>query len=383
MRKFKKTLYCLLSAVVLTGCASSSNQLLKERENQPDNVFGTEEESTVAQINGVPADYISDGEPSFPSDTLSIPALHTLALSDTTFCSIFLSGSNAIIVGTGTNDQDAQTIVSYLDSLSVKECVILLPDLAASEAGGISALLSLMEDRIATVILPIVSTDEFTANVFDDVAALYPIHMPTECKTYQCFGYDLTFFYPYGTTPATSDSGFAIQIATDTVKTLLLSGTDTDMLNTFISNKKLSADIVINYSSAFSATVYSELGGRYAYSPFINDSVLEVRSQYQFASQFQKADYSLSCPDTDGTCVYLLGSTISVRTHVGSDSSYTLLQTQEETTLSDDATVFWDGVYYHKSAGCININTDALLREITLKTAEDNGYDICPNCWKN
>ena len=65
MRKFKKTLYCLLSAVVLTGCASSSNQLLKERENQPDNVFGTEEESTVAQINGVPADYISNGEPSF------------------------------------------------------------------------------------------------------------------------------------------------------------------------------------------------------------------------------------------------------------------------------------------------------------------------------
>ena len=56
---------------------------------------------------------------------------------------------------------------------------------------------------------------------------------------------------------------------------------------------------------------------------------------------------------------------------------------EDETTLSDDATVFWDGVYYHKSAGCININTDALLREITLKTAEDNGYDICPNCWKN
>lgn len=387
MRKFRRTLYCLLSTVVLTGCASSSNQLLKERENQPDNVFdnvfGTEEESTVAQINGVPADYISDGEPSFPSSTLSIPALHTLALSDTTFCSIFLSGSNAILVGTGTNDQDAQTIVSYLDSLSVKECVILLPDLAASEAGGISALLSLMEDRIATVILPIVSTDEFTAIVFDDVAARYLIHMPTEGETYQCFGYDLTFFYPYGANPATSDSGFAIQIATDTVKTLLLSGTDTDMLNTFISNKKLSADIVINYSSAFSATVYSELGGRYAYSPFINDSVLEVRSQYQFASQFQKAGYSLSCPDTDGTCVYLLGSTISVRTHVGSDSSYTLLQTQEETTLSDDATVFWDGVYYHKSAGCININTDALLREITLKKAEDNGYGICPNCWKN
>ena len=179
MRKFKRALYCLLSAVVLTGCASSSNQLLKERENQPDNVFGTEEESTVAQINGVPADYISDGEPSFPSGTLSIPALHTLALSDTTFCSIFLSGSNAILVGTGTNDQDAQTIVSYLNSLSVKECVILLPDLAASEAGGVSALLSLLEDRITTVILPIVSTDEFTATVFDDVAALHPIHMPT------------------------------------------------------------------------------------------------------------------------------------------------------------------------------------------------------------
>ena len=274
--------------------------------------------------------------------------MHTLALSDTTFCSIFLSGSNAILVGTGTNDQDAQTIVSYLNSLSVKECVILLPDLAASEAGGVSALLSLLEDRITTVILPIVSTDEFTATVFDDVAALHPIHMPTEGETYQCFGYDLTFFYPYGMNPATSDSGFAIQIATDTIKTLLLSGTDTDMLN-------------------------SELGGRYAYSPFINDSVLEVRSQYQFASQFQRAGYSLSCPDTDGTCVYLLGSTISVRTHVGSDSSYTLLQTQEETTLSDDTTVFWDGIYYHKSAGCININTDALLREITLKTAEDRG----------
>ena len=383
MRKFKKTLYCLLSAVVLTGCASPGNQLLKERENQPDDVFGTEEESTVAQINGVPADYISDGEPSFPSGTLSIPALHTLALSDTTFCSIFLSGSNAIIIGTGTNDQDAQTIVSYLDSLSVTVCVVLLPDLAESEAGGMSALLSLLKDRIATVILPVVSTDEFTAAVFDDVAALYPIHMPTEGETYQCIGYDLTFFYPYGTTPATSDSGFAIQISTDTVKTLLLSGTDTDMLNTLISNRKLSADIVINYSGVFSDTVYSELGGRYAYSPFINDSVLEVRSQYQFASQFQEVGYSLSCPDTDGTCVYLLGSTISVRTHVGADSSYTLPQTQEETTLSDDATVFWDGTYYHQSAGCVNINTDALLREITLKTAETNGYDICPNCWKN
>ncbi len=140
-----------------------------------------------------------------------MPALHVLALSNTTFCSIFLSGSDAILVGAGA-EGEAQSIISYLDALSVKRCVLLLPDLTEATTGGLSELLEGLGDRISTVVLPIVSTDEFTASVFDSVAERYPITIPTEGLSYPCLGYTIEFFYPYGKEPASADNGFAIRI---------------------------------------------------------------------------------------------------------------------------------------------------------------------------
>ena len=60
-----KGLCCLFSVCLLTGCSSSTSVLLREKETQPD-IWGTEAE-TIAEQNGVPVDYISDTEPSFPS----------------------------------------------------------------------------------------------------------------------------------------------------------------------------------------------------------------------------------------------------------------------------------------------------------------------------
>lgn len=375
-----KGLCCLFSVCLLTGCSSSTSVLLREKETQPD-IWGTEAE-TIAEQNGVPVDYISDTEPSFPSATLSMPALHVLALSNTTFCSIFLSGSDAILVGAGA-EGEAQSIISYLDALSVKRCVLLLPDLTEATTGGLSELLEGLGDRISTVVLPIVSTDEFTASVFDSVAERYPITIPTEGLSYPCLGYTIEFFYPYGKEPASADNGFAIRITGSDISTMLLSGNDPIMLDTLVSEKELTADIVINYSGIFDTNLYQVLGGRYAYTPFDDSNSINVRSQNQFAQQYQSVGYSLSRPDSDGSCVYLFGNTISMRTHVGEETTDTLQQKPEETTLNADMTVFFDGTYYHRSAGCSYINTADLLREIPLQTAEDNDYQECPYCWAN
>lgn len=377
-----KSLCCLFSVCLLTGCSSSTSSLLREKETQPQpDIWGTEAE-TIAEQNGVPVEYISDAEPSFPSATLSMPALHVLALSKTTFCSIFLSGSDAILVGAGA-EGEAQSIISYLDALSVKRCVLLLPDLTEATTGGLSELLEGLGDRISTVILPIVSTDEFTASVFDLVAEHYPITIPTEGAPYSCLGYTVEFFYPYGEEPVLADNGFAIRITAPTTSTMILSGNDSAMLDTLVSEKGLTADIVVNYSGVFDTNLYQALGGRYAYTPFDDSNLVNVRSQYQFAQQYQNVGYSLSRPDSDGSCVYLFGNTISMRTHVGEETTDTLQQKPEETTLDAGMTVFFDGTYYHKSAGCYYIDTTDLLREISLQVAEDNNYRECPYCWDN
>ncbi len=90
--------------------------------------------------------------------------------------------------------------------------------------------------------------------------------------------------------------------------------------------KSLRQILSSNYSGIFDTNLYQVLGGRYAYTPFDDSNSVNVRSQNQFAQQYQSVGYSLSRPDSDGSCVYLFGNTISMRTHVGEETTDTLQQ---------------------------------------------------------
>lgn len=383
LAKFMKKLpFCLISMLLLSGC-SSKNALLEQKDipNTADALI-TETEAPIVEKNGVPVSYLSEQEPIFPQGSLTMPALHALSLSGETFSSIFLSGSNAIVVGTG-NDNTTDKLSQYLDMLSVDQCVVILLDMDRTEAGGLTALLGKLESRVNTVVTPLVSTDNFTESIFDGIYnSGYFLSTPSAGKQYFCMGFGIEFFYPYSEEPTSASEGFAVRITADNTKILLLSGTDTSTLTNWVSESGITADIVVNFTCSYAEdTMYQSIGGRYAYAPYVDtDSYLRMRNAH--ASQFLDSGYSLFCPDTDGTCVFLLGEpTISVRTQVQDQMPNSIFATETAVAseIDPNTTVFFDGEWYHSSAACSYISSNS-IHEITLENAVSSGYEACPYC---